>query len=73
MESITLKFLPINDTAEKSVIKPSKPPPALPLLKKLHILFNFDSSVDHGWVTGLLKGQFVRYCKRGILQVKIDG
>ena len=73
MESITLKFLPIYDTAEKSVIIPSKPLPALPYLKKLHLLFNFDSNVDHRWVTGLLKEHFVSYCKRGVLQIKVDG
>lgn len=73
MESITLKFLPIYDTAKKSLIKPSKRPPALPLLKKLHIAFNFESDVDYGWITGLLKKHFAKYCERGILEVKIDG
>lgn len=72
MESITLKFLPIYDTTKKSVKKPSKRPPALPLLKKLHIAFNFESDVDYSWVAGLLKEQFANYCERGILQVKVD-
>jgi hypothetical protein len=72
MESITLKILPIYDTIKKSVTKPSKPPPALPLLKRLEIAFNFESEVDHGWVIGLLKKQFSRYCKRGILLLKSD-
>ena len=72
MESITLKFLPIYDTTKKSVKKPSKRPPALPLLKKLHIAFNFESDVDHSWVAVLLKKQFANYCERGIFQVKVD-
>jgi hypothetical protein len=73
MESITLKFLPIYDTAPNSVVKPSKPPPALPLLKKLDIAFNFEREGNHGWIAGLLKKQFLTYCKRGILQVKVEG
>ena len=71
MESITLKFLPIYDTTKKSVTKPSKPPPTLPLLKKLEIAFNFESEVDYGWVIGLLKKQFSGYHGRGILQAKV--
>ena len=70
MESVTLKFLPIYDTTKKSVIKPSKSPPTLPLLKKLEIAFNFESEVDYGWVLGLLKKQFSKYEKRGILLLK---
>lgn len=73
MESITFKFLPIYDTEKKSVIKPSKAPPILPLLKKLHIIFNFDSNVDYSWVTGLFKEQFLGYYERGVLQVKVEG
>jgi hypothetical protein len=71
MESVTFKFLPIFDTSKVSVVKPSRPPPPLPHLKKLGVAFNFDTVVDHRWIRAVLQTQFSKYHGRGILAIDL--
>ena len=68
MKSITLKFLPIYDTAPISVENHPSLRQLFLFWKKLEIAFNFSSDVDQGWV----KEQFLAYCEQGIMRHKVE-